>query len=220
MPRERGTRDRSRGVGAAVLSTLRDPVRVILILAGTFDWISGNPVHSLLLFGAAGALVWDATRSPTAVPGNIAASPPSATGDIAATGEVGAIGTRAWTAVFVCVALLYAVLVGGFARYSWPATAFVAILGAVAVALAWRGPLRSLLEPEPLEPLGILTWSTVFVSLGIWELVQLLLQPSLTTDSYAHPTISVTMDPILAHHPGRTIAMFVWLVAGWFLVQR
>jgi hypothetical protein len=56
--------------------------------------------------------------------------------------------------------------------------------------------------------------------LGLWELTQLLLQPTLTTDSYAHPTISVLTDPLLASHVGRSILLFVWLAAGWFLVRE
>ena len=63
-----------------------------------------------------------------------------------------------------------------------------------------------------------MAWAAVFVTLGLWELTQLLLQPTLTTDSYAHPTISVLSDPVLATHPGRSIALFVWLALGWFLV--
>jgi hypothetical protein len=56
--------------------------------------------------------------------------------------------------------------------------------------------------------------------LGLWELTQLLLQPSLTTDSWRHPTISVLSDPILASHPGRTIGLILWLLFGWFLLDR
>jgi len=55
---------------------------------------------------------------------------------------------------------------------------------------------------------------------GLWELTQLLLQPTLTTDSYAHPTISVLTDPVLASHVGRSILLFVWLAVGWFLVRE
>jgi hypothetical protein len=60
----------------------------------------------------------------------------------------------------------------------------------------------------------------VFVALGLWELTQLLLQPSLTTDSQAHPTLSVLTDPVLGTHPGRSIALFAWAAFGWFLLQR
>jgi Family of unknown function (DUF6186) len=36
----------------------------------------------------------------------------------------------------------------------------------------------------------------LLVSGGTWELTSLLQQPQLTTDSYAHPTISALTDPI------------------------
>ena len=57
-------------------------------------------------------------------------------------------------------------------------------------------------------------------ALSLWELISLLLQPSLTTDSYAHPTISVLTDPVLASHPGRTIVLILWLAFGWFLLRQ
>ena len=60
--RRRVGRDRSRTAVRAIASALRDPVAVILYLAGIFDWLSDNPVHSLVLFGAATALVWDSLR--------------------------------------------------------------------------------------------------------------------------------------------------------------
>ena len=58
------------------------------------------------------------------------------------------------------------------------------------------------------------------VALGLFELTNLLLQPSLTTDSYAHPTLSVMTDPVLASHPGRSAVLFLWLALGWFLFRR
>ena len=56
-----------------------------------------------------------------------------------------------------------------------------------------------------------MAWVSLFIALGLWELSALLLQPTLTTDSYAHPTISVLTDPVLATHLGRSIALFAWL---------
>jgi hypothetical protein len=114
--------------------------------------------------------------------------------------------------------LLYAVLLGDFGGYSWPATIAATVPAAVGIVLAWRGPLH---PPGPLaevSPSGALAWAGVFVTLGLYELTQLLLLPSLTTDSYAHPTISVMTDPVLATDLGRVIVLFVWLAIGWFLV--
>jgi hypothetical protein len=66
----------------------------------------------------------------------------------------------------------------------------------------------------------MVAWILVFVALGLWELTNLLLQPSLTTDSQAHPTLSVLTDPVLGSHLGRSIGLALWLGLGWFLVRR
>ena len=86
--------------------------------------------------------------------------------------------------------------------------------------IAWRGNLNKSAGSRKLDPIGALAWASVFVALAIWELTELLLQPSLRTDSYAHPTISVLTDPVLATHLGRSIVLSLWLALGWFLVQR
>ncbi|MDP9342486.1 MAG: hypothetical protein M3Q23_10430 [Actinomycetota bacterium] len=58
------------------------------------------------------------------------------------------------------------------------------------------------------------------LALALWELTELLLQPSLRTDSPAHPTLSVLTDPVLATYPGRSVALLLWVAFGWFLVKR
>jgi hypothetical protein len=82
-------------------------------------------------------------------------------------------------------------------------------------AAVWR---RAPGGPERLPRAGLVAWAAVFVALGLWELSALLLQPSLTTDSYAHPTISVLLDPVLAGHLGRSVVLSLWLASGWYLV--
>ena len=188
------------------LATFRDPVVPILILAGIFDWLSGNPIHSLLLFAVAVALVRDATFNPEA--------------DAPRTSTRGLPAPPLW--LLVMVGLLYAVLIGEFGRYSWPATAAVIAPAGAGLVFAWHGPSRPRAVPRPIRPTaraGAVAWVSLFIALGLWELSALLLQPTLTTDSYAHPTISVLTDPVLATHLGRSIALFAWLAAGWFLVE-
>ena len=53
-------------------------------------------------------------------------------------------------------------------------------------------------DVPPLDPIGAIAWVSAFVGLALWELAALLLQPSLTTDSQVHPTISVLTDPTMA----------------------
>ncbi len=189
----------------AVVRVLLDPVVVILLLAGIFDWLSGNPIHSVLLLAVAFALGREAVLgradAPEPAPAPFRTHP--RLGPVAGTGAVA-----------------YAAIVGGFGRYSWPATVAVIVPAAALLLLAWGGPLRTASEPRGLGVTGALAWVAVFVALALWELTQLLLQPSLTTDSHAHPTLSVLTDPVLATHPGRSVALLAWLGLGWFLVGR
>jgi hypothetical protein len=116
--------------------------------------------------------------------------------------------------------VLYAVVVGSFSRYSWPATVAVAGLGAAVVAVGWRGPRHT--RPAPPRPpaIGLALWGAVFVAACLWELWSLLEQPNLATSSYAHPTISTLTDPVLSTWAGRSIVLAAWLGLGWFLVER
>jgi hypothetical protein len=219
--RSGGARAAHMSFTASLVSVARDPVVTILLLAGIFDGLSGNPVHAILLFAVAAALARDAIRSrrledagePTGSPAAGASRRPSpgAFVDLAA----------APRAAMVILAVAFALIVGSFGRYSWPATAAVLFPAAGGLAIAWRGPRHADRgETRGLDPAGALAWVAVFVTLALWELTNLLLQPSLTTDSAAHPTISVMTDPILASHPGRSLAVLGWLLFGWFLIER
>jgi hypothetical protein len=116
--------------------------------------------------------------------------------------------------------VLYAVVVGSFSRYSWPATVAVAGLGAVVVAIGWRGPRHT--RPVPPRPplTGLVLWGLLAVACCLWELWSLLEQPNLATSSYAHPTISTLTDPVLSTWAGRSVVLAAWLGLGWFLVER
>ena len=116
--------------------------------------------------------------------------------------------------------ILYAVVVGSFSRYSWPATVQVAGLGAVVVAIGRRGPRHT--RPAPPRPpaVGLALWGAVFVAACLWELWSLLEQPNLATSSYSHPTISTLTDPVLSTWASRSIVLAGWLALGWFLVER
>src|SRR5207302_3909730 len=123
---------------------LRDIVVVILILAATFDGLSGNWVHGILLYATAIALGRDAVRrraiGSTDQPGR--PEPYPIEDDVR---------TRARRLVFVPVAVFgvvaYAAIVGGFARYSWPATVSIVIPSAFVLWLTWREPARR--RPAP-----------------------------------------------------------------------
>ena len=127
----------ARGVGALVF-VLRDPVILILALAGLFDGLSGNPVHWIILLGAAVALGREALLNRDAVANGTvraAASPPASRITVPMRELIADPDderrAEARRLVFVplalAAALVYAVVVGGFARYSWPATIAVVL---------------------------------------------------------------------------------------------
>jgi hypothetical protein len=233
-------------LGQAALSGLRRPIVAILLLIALFTTISGKPLDGFLMLIVATLLVWDATRSRMRDPGVTAPgvrmpagpslartdsqtlSGPAPSRAVAPSGAARPSRTaaprrgmrRLLAPLGLAVGGLYAGLVGSFSRYSWPATIAVVALGCLMVAIGWQGPLRQRQAPsgQPLRRTWL--WAVVLITGGLWELSSLLQQPHLTTDSYAHPTISALTDPLLASHPGRSVALAAWLLIGWFLVGR
>lgn len=207
-------------VVSAGLVSVTDPVVAILLLAGFFDGISDNWIHATLLWAVAVALGVDAVRRRWGLGGAgpygrplFVPSPDASEGARAA--------RRFQIGLLVGVlALVYAVIGGGFVRYTWPITVMIVLPAAAVVAIAWRGPLRPRETPGPLDTAGAAWWGAAFVSAALIELVSLLMQPTLRTDSWAHPTISVLMESLLSSHAGRSVGLLMWLGLGWLLLDR
>jgi hypothetical protein len=206
------------GVAAAVRAGLREPVIVCLLVAALFDELSGNPLHFVVLVGAAVALAVARARERAAL--GTAERPLGRWGDPPEPLRLGRGGLAKSSAPLLLLpAVAFALVVGWFGRYSAPASLAVAVVGAAAIALSWHGPLRD--EPlESVETSGKTLWMLVVVALAIWELTNLFLQPSLTLNSYRHPTISVLSDPFLATRIWREVALLLWLRLGWGLLKR
>jgi hypothetical protein len=195
------------------MSGLRHPVVIVLLLIAFFSTISGKPLDGLLMLSVAAGLAWDGRQRP----GAPAAGP--------------AQGARSWPVTqgglrlpvvlaFITAGVLYAVVVGSFIRFSWPATVGVVGLGAGVIVIGWHGPVRRRAVAGPPPRLGASLWGGTLVAGSMWELWSLSQQPSLDATSWAHPTISALTDPLLASHPGRSLALGVWLLLGWYLVRR
>jgi hypothetical protein len=193
------------------VAAAREPIIVaIFVLAGIFEVLSGDPVaHGAVLFAVGGLLSWDAVHRRHQEPDPSPAEP---------SGEP-LPRPRVKPAV-VFAGLAFAALAGTFGRYTWPSTISIVGPGAAGVAVAWRKPTHQARDPLVLDPCGTVSWVVVFLALALWELAALLLQPSLTTPSPAHPTISTLMDPVLATHLGRSITLLLWLAFGWLLMDR
>jgi len=209
----------------AALAGLRAPVVWVLLAIAFFTAISGKPVDGVLILIVAAGLAWDAGRRALRDPD---AGPAPGTGALTAGNEAVARPSRLPGARrrFLSLAALlaggaaYAGLMGSFSRYSWPATAGIIGLGTVVVLTGWHGPVRARPPGGRLPVAGTLAWIVVLVAGCLWELGALLEQPSITTDSYAHPTISTLTDPLLATVPGRSVLLLGWLAFGWYLVER
>jgi hypothetical protein len=213
---------------------------MVLLLIAFFSAISGKPLDGLFMLVVAVGLAWDAgtrfrrSRQPAAVadrkPAAVADRKPAAVADgepapdsaAADSPSMPASGRRSRSLSLAMLAsgAGYAVVVGSFARYSWPATAGVVGLGAVVLIIGWRGPPRARRIPPRPRRLGVALWGGLLVAGGAWELAALLEQPSLTASSATHPTISTLTDPLLASPAGRAVALAIWLVLGCFLVLR
>lgn len=204
-----------------VLSGLRQPIVVILLLIAFFSTISGKPLDGLLVLLVAAGLAWDAGQRSREAEGQAPATTADPAGDqSSATWPMPGHRRAVLAVVWLAGGALYAAVVGSFSRYSWPATAGVVGLGAVVVLIGWQGPLRLRPDPGRLPLPGTVLWGGLLVAGGLWELGALIQQPGLTVSSSAHPTISTLTDPLLSSHGGRSVALAVWLLLGWLLVER
>jgi hypothetical protein len=204
------------------------PVVLTFVTAAVFSYLSADAVRAAYLLAVGLALAWDHARpkpfppatEPTGVAeSRIGASRPVAVFSIESAGRRRAAMRRLLLPAVVA-AVAYSLIVGWFPRYSWPATILVTVPSVAGVLVAWRVSAGSQRTPAPLHWAGIAAWAFVWAGASVWELAALFLQPTLSTDSYAHPTLSVLANSVLGAWPGRSVVLFGWLAFGWYLARR
>lgn len=116
-------------------------------------------------------------------------------------------------------ALAYALAASGLASHTWLATAAVL---APAVLIGMRADrLRGPRLPVDVATRRTITaWSALLLVGLAWEAWSFLNQPSWNIASFAHPTLSILLDPLLTHRAARVGGWLLWLYAGWRLTDR
>jgi len=120
---------------------------------------------------------------------------------------------------------LLVLLAAGLAVYAWVAAAaapfsrgaLVAVLvpGAVLGAIAGGRPPKRIPPPDELDMTGMSYWLICLAAFFEWE------ASAWRDNSWPwHPSFTNLIDPLLAPHLIKSVAILVWLAAGWALVRR
>jgi hypothetical protein len=109
--------------------------------------------------------------------------------------------------------LCYAWVGGGLSPFTWPAVVSTIIGGLAVFIAAWRGPTTSTTTPASRQDL--VAWVLWLAAVTGWELWALSMHPR-----SSHPTLSSLLNNLLETHPGRSVALLVWLGLGWWLARR
>jgi hypothetical protein len=120
---------------------------------------------------------------------------------------------------------LLALILAGLAVYAWMAAAAapfsrgalvaVVIPGAVLGVIAYGRPPERIAPPAELDIVGMSYWGICLAAFFEWE-------ASAWRDSSWpwHPSFTNLIGPLLAPHLVKTVAILLWMLAGWALVRR
>ena len=192
-----------RDAATAIRSPLREPALPIVLMA----WVAmlrREYVPDILLFGGAAALiVLDARRWK----GRTSSAEPS---------------SRARHPVLLLAATwVTALVMAALPRSGWLDGAFAAV-GAVVLVIGWlpSPEERPSWSHDLDEPVRWWVWPMLGLTLGLAALWSFLHQVSPMVDSLAHPSISSLVEPALDRSPVRLLALWLWLLAGCWLLRR
>jgi hypothetical protein len=119
-------------------------------------------------------------------------------------------------ALAICAGLaVYAWVDGGAVPFSRGAFVGVVIPGAVLATIAVARPPERIAPPEQLDTLGMSYWIITLAAFFEWE------ASAWRDNSWPwHPSFTNLMDPMLGPHLIRSVAILIWILAGWALVRR
>jgi hypothetical protein len=111
--------------------------------------------------------------------------------------------------------VVYAWLDGSAVAFSRGAFLGVLIPGAVLGAIAYGRPPERIAPPQELDAIGMSYWVICLAAFFEWE------ASAYKDNSWPwHPSFTDLMNPLLAPHLIKSVAILVWIMAGWALVRR
>jgi hypothetical protein len=131
---------------------------------------------------------------------------------------LGDLGLRA----ILVGAVGYAGVLAAFPRDGWVTMVGLAIPGLVALTWVLRqpdSPLSAAGSAAGPPASGWWWWPLLAVAMCLWELSSFLQQPNSQTDSFAHPTMSSVIDPLLSDPVARAGVIVGWILLGVWLVR-
>lgn len=166
------------------------------MLTGLFQLFRGAPIDAALFLGVAAVLIADEF--------GLVVLPRVAT-------------PRLW--VLAVAATLLGTLMVLAPRHSLVEGLIVSAIGLSVLLLAWPDHGGSSAARAPLRRAAIL-WSAVGVTAALIEVTSFLLGIPSEEAKFAHPSISLLLDPALDTIEGRVLFTALWLVAGIALLRR
>ncbi len=178
------------------LRRLARPWTVILVATGLFQVFRGAPVDGAFFLLLAAVLVVD---------------------------ELGLVALPAVRtprlAVLAATAIVLGTLMVLAPRHGLVEGLIVSGIGLTVLLLAWPDPRPADAARAPLRRAGIL-WAVVAVAACLIEVVSFLLGVPSEAAKFAHPSISLLLDPALDTIEGRVVFTALWLVVGIALLRR
>lgn len=117
--------------------------------------------------------------------------------------------------VIGAVMLGYAWVMGGLAPFTMDSLVGVLVPGAVLGTIAYVRPPQRIPAPEKINITGMSYWVILVAALFEWE-------ASAFKDNSApwHPALTTLVNPLIAPHLLKSVAVVIWLRVGWALVRR
>jgi hypothetical protein len=120
-----------------------------------------------------------------------------------------------WRYALTAVLAVYSWLVASTAPFTMTSLMCVLLPGAVVAGLAIWGPPGRIVAPARLDITGFSYWIVCVAGLFEWEA-----SAFRDNSQWWHPALTELVNPLIAPHPLKSIAILLWLLAGWALVRR